>query len=84
MIAARIEGFTRELGKPDGWDNQKHGHCGCLPVKDVESAAGNQMISAWVPTPDELAKLAAGAPVYLGIVGGVHPPVWLAVGEAPE
>lgn len=36
-------------------------------------------ISAWIPTPDELAALNAGAPVYLHIYSDRHPPVYVGV-----
>ena len=36
-------------------------------------------ISAWFPTPDELAALNNGAPVYLFIYGSGHPPVYVGV-----
>lgn len=36
-------------------------------------------ISAWLPTPDELRALNAGAPVYLFIYGNGHPPVYVGV-----
>lgn len=36
-------------------------------------------ISAWLPTPAELAALNAGAPVYLFIYGSGHPPVYVGV-----
>ena len=36
-------------------------------------------ITAWIPTPDELAALNAGAPVYLTVWGNGHPPVYVGV-----
>jgi hypothetical protein len=41
------------------------------------------MTSAWFPTEAEIARLRAGAPVYLTVVGEIHPPVAIAVGPAP-
>lgn len=38
-------------------------------------------ISAWLPTPAELAALNRGAPVYLHIFGSSHPPVYVGVKE---
>jgi hypothetical protein len=91
------EGSVVELGKPPGWDNAK-GHCGALavrfePVEDAPGMAravrieistqGLQMRSAWFPNADELARLQAGAPVHLVIVGTIHPPVHLSVGDPP-
>ena len=36
-------------------------------------------ITAWIPTPDELAALNAGAPVYLTVWGDAHPPVYVEI-----
>lgn len=36
------------------------------------------MISCWQPTEEERAAIAAGAPVYLHVLGAGHPPVLLA------
>lgn len=36
-------------------------------------------VSAWIPTPEEIAALNAGAPVYLFIYGDKHPPVYVGV-----
>lgn len=78
MISGRIEGATRELAKDQPEYNR-------LWIRDVRFEDGsNLMISAWLPTPDELVRMVKGAPVYLSIVGGVHPPVSLRVGKPPE
>ena len=85
MLIARIENATRNLGAPAGWERETHGTCGGLPIRD-ELAAGDQpcMTSAWTPTPDELARLVAGASIHLTVLGTAHPPVALAVGDSPE
>lgn len=36
-------------------------------------------VSAWIPTPEEVAAINAGAPVYLCIYGDKHPPVYVGV-----
>jgi hypothetical protein len=41
------------------------------------------MFSAWFPTPAEVARIVEGAPIYLGILGTVHPPVVMSVGPRP-
>jgi hypothetical protein len=41
------------------------------------------MVTAWQPTPDELARLNAGASVHLRVLGTVHPPVMVGVGDLP-
>lgn len=71
------------LGAPDGWNPDAHGPCLGLPIRDEHLGDMPMMISAWEPTPDELAAIAAGAKVMLRIVGGGHPPVMVYVGDAP-
>lgn len=41
------------------------------------------MVTAWQPTPEELARLNAGASVHLHILGTVHSPPMVDVGEVP-
>jgi hypothetical protein len=80
MIIGRIAGATRELGKPANWNAERDGECGSLAILDVTAEGGhNVMMSAWYPTPDEVARIAAGEPVYLSIWGVMHPPVMLSV-----
>lgn len=82
MQIGRISGATRVLG-------QRQGYLG-LPLRDVVincSVGGEQtpaMETAWLPTPAELAAIAAGAPIILRIVGTAHPPVMVEAGEVPE
>lgn len=83
MIVARIDGCTRALGAPAGWNPERDGYCGTLPIRDEMNGGVPCMVSAWEPTPAELAALNAGAKVMLRVVGGGHPPVMLWVGE-PE
>lgn len=81
MEIGRIEGATRVIGKSQGYYG--------LPLRDEtinERVSGPDtpvMVSAWFPTPDELAALNSGAPVHLRIIGTAHPPVMLGVGEVP-
>jgi hypothetical protein len=74
MIAARIEGFTREMAK----DQPEFARL-CIRDEPVVIEGWvtpfNAMVSAWEPTPQELALLNAGGKVYLRIVGSGHPPV---------
>jgi hypothetical protein len=83
MFGIRIFGFSRLLGKPKDW-NDEEGSCSSLAIRDIDTTSGPGMESAWEPTPEELAKLNRGAPVILGVLGTVHPPVWLRVGEPPN
>lgn len=79
MISGRIEGATRTLGKSQGYLG--------LTIRDelqnttTDGPETPTMVSAWFPTPAEMAALAAGAPIYLHVVGRAHPPVGLTVGE---
>jgi hypothetical protein len=81
MLSKRIEGATRVIGKSQGY----HG----LAIRDetinctVNGDGTPCMTTAWEPTPDELARLNAGAPILLTILGTGHPPVSMAVGDAP-
>lgn len=81
MLIARIENATRVLGKSQGFLG--------LPIRDEsisERVLGNGvpcMVTAWEPTPDELARLNAGAKIELRLIGTQHPPVLLGVGECP-
>ncbi len=42
------------------------------------------MVTAWLPTPEELAALNAGAAVHVRILGSDHPPLMLSVGDIPK
>lgn len=77
MLPKAIEGTTRRIGKSQGFLG--------LCIRDMELADGTPvMVSAWEPTPAELAALNAGQPIYLWIWGTGHPPVMLTVDEAEK
>lgn len=84
MHVGRILGATRNLGAPADWDRSKHGICGGLPIRDESTTAGKAMTSAWLPTPEEIERIGAGAPVYLTVIGQIHPPISMAVGPSPD
>lgn len=74
MIPLAIEGANRRIGKGQGFKG--------LAILDAETADGDPvMLTAWEPTPAELARLNSGASVYLWVMGSAHPPVSLEVGE---
>lgn len=81
MQIGRIEGATRVLGKSQGYLG--------LPLRDVllpTTVDGPEtpcMETAWLPTPAEIERINAGAPVILRVVGFQHPPVMVDVGEVP-
>jgi hypothetical protein len=81
MHIGRITGATRILGKQQGYLG--------LPVRDetITCTVGGPetpaMVTAWLPTPEELAKLNAGAPVHVRLLGTGHPPIMVEVGDPP-
>lgn len=78
MIIKRIENATRTLGAPhDCTTEEVKG----LPIRDMETNIGPFMVSAWEPTPDELAALNRGETIKLWIRGTQHPVVALTVGD---
>lgn len=84
MLVNRIQGATRNLGKPSDWDDSK-GNCVSLPIRDEVLSGGIPcMVSSWQPTPEEAERIAAGAPIWLRIVGVSHPPVSLEVSAPPS
>ncbi len=82
MQIGRIEGATRVLGKQQGYLGLplRDGHFDC----SVNGTRTPAMTTAWVPTPKELAALAAGAAVHVSILGTAHPPIMVDVGEPPK
>lgn len=82
MQIGMVEGATRIIGKSQGYLG--------LPLRDELITCGVNgdqtpaMITAWFPTPDEISRIIAGAPVHLRVLGTAHPPVMIDVGQAPE
>jgi hypothetical protein len=81
MQIGMVEGCTRVIGKSQGYIG--------LPLRDelihcsVNGPNTPAMITAWYPTPEEIAAITAGAPVHLRILGVQHPPVMIEVGPQP-
>jgi hypothetical protein len=84
MNIGKIANHTRRLGAPPNWDAEKNGPCGVLHIRDELAGDVNDMVSAWIPTEEERAKIAAGAPILLKVCGRGHPPVMLVVGTADD
>lgn len=82
MQIGYVEGATRVIGKSQGYKG--------LPVRDeiIHCNVGGEgtpaMVTAWSPTPDEIARIVAGAPVHVSIIGTAHPPLMLTVGAPPH
>ncbi len=81
MDIQMIDGATRVIGASQGYLG--------LPLRDeviycaVDGPGTPAMVSAWRPTPEELALLNAGAPLFLRVLGTAHPPVMVWVEEVP-
>lgn len=81
MMIGHIQGATRVLGKSQGYIG--------LPLRDemINCTVGGEgtpaMVTAWEPTPEEIRRIVAGAPIYLRILGTQHPPVMMDVGDVP-
>jgi hypothetical protein len=79
MIAKRIVGTTRTIGKSQGYLG--------LSIRDqlidcpVNGPDTPCMLTAWEPTPDELERLNQGKHIILRILGNQHPAVYLEVSE---
>jgi hypothetical protein len=77
-----IEGATRIVGKGQGYRG--------LPLRDeqihcsVNGPATPAMVTAWMPTPAELAALNAGAAIHVRILGCIPPPMVVFAGPIPE
>lgn len=82
MLIGHIDGATCILGAPKDWNAERDGACGGLPVRREIEAGCPVWVSAWIPTPDELAALANGAQVNLYVWGVQHPPVAVTVAAA--
>ena len=79
MKQVEVRGENADFGPPRGWDQDKDGTCGRLSVRREPYRNGNvELISAWKPTPDELALLNTGGVVELGCIN-IQPPVRLHV-----
>ena len=73
-----IRPCSRTMTSPTGMEDE----CGTLEICDTHDPIwGNMMQSAWMPSDDERARIASGAPVMLSIVGTGHPVVAVFVGE---
>lgn len=84
MTPRRIEGATRYLGAPKGWEPESDGTCSHLAIQDQQYGEGNMMVSSWEPTPAEIELLQTGAPVRLAVYGVDHPPVFIWVPTPKE
>jgi hypothetical protein len=69
MKPALIEGATHNPGAPAGMEET----CGRLPIRVIRDGDGIVCLSAWRPTPEELAVLTDGGYVVLQVAGWQAP-----------
>lgn len=87
MKAGKIGGATRNLLAPEGWKESKHGVCEGLWVRDATYQTPLPEFtlplvqSVWIPSDIDIAKIKAGQPILLSVIGHTHPPVSIQVGE---
>lgn len=75
MIIGHIEGATRILQAPADQPDVKP-----LAIRDVQYEDGSRAVmSAWLPSREELDRLIAGEPVYLVVFGTSMPPCYVGV-----
>lgn len=77
----RIQGFTREIGPPAGWDEKTQGPCATVWVRDEVNDGIPFMCFAMEFTPEELALLQEGKPFVIGIAGVQLPLMICNVGD---
>ncbi len=76
MKPIKFPGATHSLGTPQGWNEEKQGRCGDLPIM-VEN---NTCISCWTLTEMERQAVMGGKNIYVHVVNGeTQPPIMLKV-----
>lgn len=75
MNPSDFDHSNKKYVKPEGWTDEQ---CSGLDVFQGVNDDGHPLIiSCWKPTPEEIADIVAGKPVWLGILTAVQPPVYL-------
>jgi len=75
MSPATFPQANIRFGPPPDLDGSQ---CGTIPAHVCEIQGGNldgsqAVVVAWLPDPDDLARLQAGHPIYLTMLGGLAP-----------
>lgn len=79
MLPLRPARASHKYVAPSGREDD----VGALHVAQEEHDGTSFLVSKWEPTPDELERLKAGAPIVLGLSVPHHPVVFLSVGYPP-
>lgn len=91
MLKRVIDGWNAAPGAPAGWEPERDGECGALPVR-VHPAPPGQLRpgqrvewceSAWEPTPRELDAIVCGRSIILRVVGWQVPVALYVDGVVP-
>ncbi|KKB81024.1 hypothetical protein VW35_02315 [Devosia soli] len=75
-----IPGANANLGAPIGWDAEREG-TEVLGLPCIRHEKG--FVSQWRPSAEELERLMNGAPIWLHVLGGGHPPVAVTIAPVP-
>lgn len=68
------------MGAPRDWNEERDGPCGALSICDMRDQSLPKMESAWeLEGFEDVAMLLGAGTIRLGIVGTVHPPVYMTV-----
>ena len=73
MIGTQFEGYNDVLLAPEGQEDQ----CYDLAIRRCAVNGSHAVVSAWKPSPEELAALNEGGSVFLLCMGQTHPPILL-------
>ncbi len=74
MTPTNFPEATQLLGRPSDMNDEE---CGALPICRGTLGGFPVVVSQWMPSDEERAAIAAGAPVVLHVIGSTQPPVLL-------
>jgi hypothetical protein len=85
MIPGNVQGATHLFAKPTNW-NEADGTCGDLYVRAETFGESNvvRLVSAWKPSPAELAHLNRGGVIEVGICAKTQPAMCVSVADEHE
>jgi len=69
MENLRLSDESKFFGPPEGWNEEKHGPCLTLSVADLEIEGHGFMVTMWKFSAEEIEKIVAGEPFFIGISG---------------
>lgn len=79
-----LDGAVRSVGARQGYLGISVLYGSCVLCLDGRDITAPTVVTAWEPTPDELAALSAGASVMLELLAQAQPPMRIWVGTPPE